>query len=174
VIAEQNRSVVAGLRPPISPVPGLTRPAARPPAKIFAAQLHQLGLGRLWGTDDELRTGHRGGRDTRSTIAPAPRNRSPGNDRRAVISRRPAPMLRYLTTNGSPPPNAPPEKGRHMKLSNNNIAEILAKAMGRQVSGEGTWDQGRAAIQAFLRRVGVDPNLWTRTVPAWTTSNARG
>ncbi len=44
-----------------------------------------------------------------------------------------------------------------MKLSNNLHAEILLKAMGRKVSGAGTWPAGVAAISARLSSYGIDP-----------------
>lgn len=43
-----------------------------------------------------------------------------------------------------------------MKLSNNMHAEALTKAMGYQVSGQGTWSAGLAAIRGYLKGVGVD------------------
>ncbi|MEU6303939.1 D-alanyl-D-alanine carboxypeptidase/D-alanyl-D-alanine endopeptidase [Streptomyces chartreusis] len=43
-----------------------------------------------------------------------------------------------------------------MKLSNNMHAEILTKAMGHKVSGEGSWDAGLAAIGGYLKGVGLD------------------
>ncbi|MFF0307959.1 D-alanyl-D-alanine carboxypeptidase/D-alanyl-D-alanine-endopeptidase [Streptosporangium sp. NPDC004379] len=42
-----------------------------------------------------------------------------------------------------------------MKLSNNMHAEILAKAIGRKVSGAGTWGAGLAAITSFAKANGV-------------------
>ncbi|WP_106252042.1 D-alanyl-D-alanine carboxypeptidase/D-alanyl-D-alanine endopeptidase [Allonocardiopsis opalescens] len=42
-----------------------------------------------------------------------------------------------------------------MKLSNNGHAEILVKAMGREVSGEGSWPAGLAATRAALERIGM-------------------
>jgi D-alanyl-D-alanine carboxypeptidase/D-alanyl-D-alanine-endopeptidase (penicillin-binding protein 4) len=44
-----------------------------------------------------------------------------------------------------------------LKLSNNNHAELLTKALGRKVSNSGTWSAGLAAITTYLRSVGVDP-----------------
>ncbi|MET8159892.1 D-alanyl-D-alanine carboxypeptidase/D-alanyl-D-alanine-endopeptidase [Sphaerisporangium sp. NPDC005289] len=38
-----------------------------------------------------------------------------------------------------------------LKLSNNMHAEILTKAMGRKVSGKGTWDAGLAVTTAFAK-----------------------
>ncbi|MFJ7078212.1 D-alanyl-D-alanine carboxypeptidase/D-alanyl-D-alanine-endopeptidase [Streptomyces sp. NPDC098781] len=43
-----------------------------------------------------------------------------------------------------------------MKLSNNMHAEILTKAMGVEVSGEGSWDAGLAAVGGYLKGIGVD------------------
>jgi D-alanyl-D-alanine carboxypeptidase/D-alanyl-D-alanine-endopeptidase (penicillin-binding protein 4) len=43
-----------------------------------------------------------------------------------------------------------------MKLSNNMHAEILTKAMGRKVSGEGSWGAGLDAVSGYLKGVGVD------------------
>ncbi|MQA87479.1 MAG: D-alanyl-D-alanine carboxypeptidase/D-alanyl-D-alanine-endopeptidase [Streptosporangiales bacterium] len=43
-----------------------------------------------------------------------------------------------------------------LKLSNNNIAEILVKAIGRKTAGEGSWDAGLAAVSEYVRSLGVD------------------
>ncbi|MFJ5773663.1 D-alanyl-D-alanine carboxypeptidase/D-alanyl-D-alanine-endopeptidase [Streptomyces sp. NPDC093094] len=43
-----------------------------------------------------------------------------------------------------------------MKLSNNMHAEALTKAMGYEVSGQGTWPAGLAAVSGYLKGVGVD------------------
>ncbi|KUN28357.1 D-alanyl-D-alanine carboxypeptidase [Streptomyces antibioticus] len=43
-----------------------------------------------------------------------------------------------------------------LKLSNNMHAEILTKAMGYEVSKQGTWSAGLAAIAGYLKGVGVD------------------
>ncbi|MCW8098445.1 D-alanyl-D-alanine carboxypeptidase/D-alanyl-D-alanine endopeptidase [Streptomyces tauricus] len=43
-----------------------------------------------------------------------------------------------------------------MKLSNNMHAEILTKAMGVKVSGEGSWSAGLAAVSGYLKGVGID------------------
>jgi D-alanyl-D-alanine carboxypeptidase/D-alanyl-D-alanine-endopeptidase (penicillin-binding protein 4) len=42
-----------------------------------------------------------------------------------------------------------------LKLSNNMHAEILTKAMGRKVSGKGTWDAGLAVTLGFAAKNGV-------------------
>ncbi|MGW0821537.1 D-alanyl-D-alanine carboxypeptidase/D-alanyl-D-alanine endopeptidase [Streptomyces sp. NPDC002845] len=44
-----------------------------------------------------------------------------------------------------------------MKLSNNMHAEALTKAMGYEVSGEGTWSAGLAAVSGYLKGVGAEP-----------------
>src|SRR5690606_37213805 len=44
-----------------------------------------------------------------------------------------------------------------LKLSNNGHAEVLTKAIGRAVSGQGTWPTGLAAIRDFVATVGMDP-----------------
>jgi D-alanyl-D-alanine carboxypeptidase/D-alanyl-D-alanine-endopeptidase (penicillin-binding protein 4) len=43
-----------------------------------------------------------------------------------------------------------------LKLSNNQITETVVKAIGRKVSGAGTWDAGLAAVTAYLKSHGVD------------------
>ncbi|MGW1613834.1 D-alanyl-D-alanine carboxypeptidase/D-alanyl-D-alanine endopeptidase [Streptomyces sp. NPDC002285] len=43
-----------------------------------------------------------------------------------------------------------------MKLSNNMHAEILTKAMGHEVSRQGSWGAGLDAIAGYLKGVGVD------------------
>ena len=43
-----------------------------------------------------------------------------------------------------------------LKLSNNNHAEVLTKAIGYATSGEGSWRAGLAAIERFLADQGVD------------------
>ncbi|AZP18225.1 D-alanyl-D-alanine carboxypeptidase/D-alanyl-D-alanine-endopeptidase [Streptomyces aquilus] len=43
-----------------------------------------------------------------------------------------------------------------MKLSNNMHAEILTKTMGYEVSQQGSWSAGLAAISGYLKGVGVD------------------
>ncbi|MGY2400916.1 D-alanyl-D-alanine carboxypeptidase/D-alanyl-D-alanine endopeptidase [Pseudomonas sp. SDO5271_S396] len=44
-----------------------------------------------------------------------------------------------------------------LKLSNNNMSEVLLKAMGRKVSNAGTAQAGVAAVADFMRRQGLDP-----------------
>ncbi|WP_431044132.1 D-alanyl-D-alanine carboxypeptidase/D-alanyl-D-alanine endopeptidase [Streptomyces sp. P1-3] len=43
-----------------------------------------------------------------------------------------------------------------MKLSNNNHAEVLTKAIGYETTGQGTWSAGLTAIGGYLKRTGVD------------------
>lgn len=43
-----------------------------------------------------------------------------------------------------------------LKLSNNGHAEVLTKAIGRKVSGAGTWSAGLAAIKSFVAGMGMD------------------
>jgi D-alanyl-D-alanine carboxypeptidase/D-alanyl-D-alanine-endopeptidase (penicillin-binding protein 4) len=72
------------------------------------------------------------------------------------------------TTRGATPAAAPVVAARQsmplsqlavpfLKLSNNLHAEILVKAMGRKVSGEGTWSAGLAAVAGVLPSYGIDP-----------------
>jgi D-alanyl-D-alanine carboxypeptidase/D-alanyl-D-alanine-endopeptidase (penicillin-binding protein 4) len=44
-----------------------------------------------------------------------------------------------------------------LKLSNNTIAEILVKTMGRQVYGEGSWRSGMQVVADYLATIGIDP-----------------
>jgi D-alanyl-D-alanine carboxypeptidase/D-alanyl-D-alanine-endopeptidase (penicillin-binding protein 4) len=44
-----------------------------------------------------------------------------------------------------------------LKLSNNNIAEILARAVGRKAKGAGTWNAGQQAVSDFLAANGIGP-----------------
>lgn len=44
-----------------------------------------------------------------------------------------------------------------LKLSNNGIAEILVKTLGRHVYGEGSWQIGMQVVAEYLVRVGLDP-----------------
>lgn len=44
-----------------------------------------------------------------------------------------------------------------LKLSNNGHAEVLVKAIGRKVSGQGTWSAGLAAMRTSLTSMGMDP-----------------
>jgi D-alanyl-D-alanine carboxypeptidase/D-alanyl-D-alanine-endopeptidase (penicillin-binding protein 4) len=43
-----------------------------------------------------------------------------------------------------------------LKLSNNNIAEILVKAMGRKKSGEGSWQAGLPVVAKYVKTLGID------------------
>ncbi|MEU8345298.1 D-alanyl-D-alanine carboxypeptidase/D-alanyl-D-alanine-endopeptidase [Spirillospora sp. NPDC048832] len=45
-----------------------------------------------------------------------------------------------------------------LKLSNNMIAEILVKAIGRAAVGEGSWNAGLPAIERYARSLGVPPD----------------
>jgi D-alanyl-D-alanine carboxypeptidase/D-alanyl-D-alanine-endopeptidase (penicillin-binding protein 4) len=72
-----------------------------------------------------------------------------------------------VTATGATPASAHPIASRRsmplsllltpwLKLSNNGIAEVLTKAMGRAVSGEGTWPAGMRAVTDAVHRLGVD------------------
>ncbi len=43
-----------------------------------------------------------------------------------------------------------------LKLSNNMHAEILTKAMGVKATGKGSWDAGLAAIEGYVKGLGID------------------
>jgi D-alanyl-D-alanine carboxypeptidase/D-alanyl-D-alanine-endopeptidase (penicillin-binding protein 4) len=72
-----------------------------------------------------------------------------------------------MTATGATPASARPIASRRsmplsllltpwLKLSNNGIAEVLTKAMGRAVSGQGTWPAGVRAVTDAVRRLGAD------------------
>jgi len=47
-----------------------------------------------------------------------------------------------------------------MKLSNNTHAEILAKTMGRQKYGEGSWNAGLRVMREFADSIGLNSSEW--------------
>jgi D-alanyl-D-alanine carboxypeptidase/D-alanyl-D-alanine-endopeptidase (penicillin-binding protein 4) len=47
-----------------------------------------------------------------------------------------------------------------MKLSNNTHAEILAKTMGKQVYGQGSWDAGLRVMREYAQSIGLNPSEW--------------
>jgi D-alanyl-D-alanine carboxypeptidase/D-alanyl-D-alanine-endopeptidase (penicillin-binding protein 4) len=50
-----------------------------------------------------------------------------------------------------------------LKLSNNGIAEILVKSIGRVTSGAGSWAAGLPRVVSYLKTVGVDTSQVTMT-----------
>jgi PBP4 family serine-type D-alanyl-D-alanine carboxypeptidase len=51
----------------------------------------------------------------------------------------------------------------YLKLSNNMIAETLVKAIGRKVTGHGSWTAGLPVIAKYLRTLGVDTSQVEQT-----------
>ncbi|MCK1996838.1 D-alanyl-D-alanine carboxypeptidase/D-alanyl-D-alanine-endopeptidase [Psychrobacillus psychrodurans] len=47
-----------------------------------------------------------------------------------------------------------------MKLSNNTIAEVLAKEMGKVVHDEGSWKAGLLVMQEYVLSIGLDATKW--------------
>lgn len=50
-----------------------------------------------------------------------------------------------------------------LKLSNNGIAEILVKAIGRKTTGKGTWSAGLPQVVKYLKTLGADTAQITMT-----------
>jgi PBP4 family serine-type D-alanyl-D-alanine carboxypeptidase len=50
-----------------------------------------------------------------------------------------------------------------LKLSNNGIAEILVKAIGRKTAGQGSWAAGLPQVVKYLKTIGVDTSQVTMT-----------
>ncbi|GAA4062368.1 D-alanyl-D-alanine carboxypeptidase/D-alanyl-D-alanine-endopeptidase [Actinomadura miaoliensis] len=74
------------------------------------------------------------------------RGRTPARARRVAV-RRSMPLRRLAVP--------------YMKLSNNTIAEILVKAMGRKRKGVGSWPAGLSVTRRQLGRLGVDTSRLT-------------
>lgn len=51
----------------------------------------------------------------------------------------------------------------YLKLSNNMIAEILVKAIGRKVTGHGSWTAGLPVMAKYLKSLGVDTSQVQQT-----------
>ncbi|MCJ1907910.1 D-alanyl-D-alanine carboxypeptidase/D-alanyl-D-alanine endopeptidase [Planococcus ruber] len=47
-----------------------------------------------------------------------------------------------------------------LKLSNNTHAEVLAKEMGKQVYGDGSWDSGLKVMRDYGASIGLDMSKW--------------
>ncbi|WP_203248819.1 D-alanyl-D-alanine carboxypeptidase/D-alanyl-D-alanine endopeptidase [Sporosarcina beigongshangi] len=47
-----------------------------------------------------------------------------------------------------------------MKLSNNSHAEVLAKSMGKERYGEGSWDAGLQVMQDYAQSIGLNTKEW--------------
>jgi serine-type D-Ala-D-Ala carboxypeptidase/endopeptidase (penicillin-binding protein 4) len=76
------------------------------------------------------------------------RGRTPGAAR-AIANRRSMPLSQLAVP--------------FLKLSNNGIAEILVKSIGRVTSGTGSWAAGLPRVVSYLKTVGVDTSQVTMT-----------
>jgi D-alanyl-D-alanine carboxypeptidase/D-alanyl-D-alanine-endopeptidase (penicillin-binding protein 4) len=76
------------------------------------------------------------------TVAGATKQAATPKTAKVVTTRRSMPLSQLATP--------------FLKLSNNQIAEILTKAIGRKVSGKGTRAAGIAATSRYLKTLGVD------------------
>ena len=47
-----------------------------------------------------------------------------------------------------------------LKLSNNSHAEVLAKAMGKEKYGQGSWKAGLQVMRNYAESIGLDGNKW--------------
>lgn len=70
----------------------------------------------------------------------------PNSGAKPVTSRKSQPLAKLLTP--------------FLKLSNNGIAEILAKSIGRKVSGTGSWAAGTKAILQHASKLGVNTSKY--------------
>jgi serine-type D-Ala-D-Ala carboxypeptidase/endopeptidase (penicillin-binding protein 4) len=68
---------------------------------------------------------------------------------RTVTTRRSVPLSQIATP--------------YLKLSNNMIAEILVKEIGKKVTGHGSWTAGLPVIAKYLRTLGVDTSQVKQT-----------
>ncbi|GGM36993.1 D-alanyl-D-alanine carboxypeptidase DacC [Longimycelium tulufanense] len=87
---------------------------------------------------------------------------------RRALSRHGVHVLHATTDEGVVPPGTTVLARRYsiplaellvpfMKLSNNGIAEILVKAMGRERHGEGSWPAGLRVLTTEMAELGLDP-----------------
>jgi len=83
------------------------------------------------------------------TVKGDPAHGTTPKNARVVTTRRSVPLSRIATP--------------YLKLSNNMIAETLVKAIGRKVTGHGSWTAGLPVVARYLKSLGVDTSQVRQT-----------
>ena len=162
-------AAVAGRRPRVTVVPVVGRPAVLVRA-LTAGHTSAIEVKRRHGSDKLMVTGH-----LPAGSEPVVRTVTVRNPTAVAVEafrvalRRHGVRVRGQAVASAPTPATATVVARHtgaplremlaplLKQSNNNMAELLVKAIGRHAAGAGSWPAGTAAVAAYLSRLGIDP-----------------